>query len=327
MTVGAARTSTAGAAADSVAPVYFVPIGSFPQRDAAALASYFDHRFLLRTGVLPTEALPGAAFDRRRRQYVADKLIGVLHKPAGDPRVVIGLTTEDMYWAGKPSWRYTFSIRSPQGFAVVSSARMDPEAQGLLSDPGLRMRRLRKMVLKDIGVLAYGRSPSHDPRSALYDAILGPDDVDYMSTDFDPRAPAGARLRWLERAGGVCLRGVSRGKALIARFIVTGVGTRADFLEFADESIVLDERERTKLAAVPPAAEDRASVGALLALYRREVRADRSAVARLRIRWSMAAAQRLVQDDVRYALSLKSNALELGSRSCARYFDPATYSR
>jgi len=209
MTVGGARTSTAGAAADSVAPVYFVPIGSFPQRDAAALASYFDHRFLLRTGVLPTEALPGAAFDRRRRQYVADKLIGVLHKPAGDPRVVIGLTTEDMYWAGKPCWRYTFSIRSPQGFAVVSSARMDPEAQGLLSDPGLRMRRLRKMVLKDIGVLAYGRSPSHDPRSALYDAILGPDDVDYMSTDFDPRAPAGARLRWLERAGGVCLRGVS----------------------------------------------------------------------------------------------------------------------
>ena len=69
------------------------------------------------------------------------------------------------------------------------------------------------------------------------------------------------------------------------------------------------------------------TAGALLALYRREVRADRSAVARLRIRWSMAAAQRLVQDDVRYALSLKSNALELGSRSCARYFDPATYSR
>lgn len=324
---GAARTATARPAADSAAPVSFVPIGSFRSRDAAALASYLTRSLGLRAGVLPREPLPSTAFDRARRQYVAEKLIEVLHKPAGSPRVVIGLTVQDMYWAAKPSWRYTFAIRSPQGFAVVSSARMDPVAAGLLPNPGLGTRRLRKMVLKIVGILAYGRSPSQDPRSALYDDILGPDDLDYMSTDFDPRAPSGERSRWLQRTGGICTRGVSRGKAVLARFIVTGINTPAEFLEFANESIALDEKERTELAAVPPAPEDRASVRALLALYGREVRADRAAVAGLRARWIVTAAQRLVRDDVRYALSLRSSALELGSRSCARYFDPATYSR
>lgn len=325
LSAGAARTAPAPAAA--VAPVSFVPIGSFPERDADALAGYFGRSLGLRAGVLPRAALPRTAFDAARRQYVAERLIGVLHKPAGDPRVVIGLTDEDMYWAAKPEWRYTFSIRSPQGFAVVSAARMDPRADGLFPDPGLRMRRLRKMVLKNIGVLAYGRAPSGNPRSALYDRILGPDDLDYMSTDFDPRAPTGARLAWLNATGAVCRRGVARGKAVVARFVLTGIRTPADFLRFANAGIALDERERAALAAVPAAPEDRAAVAALLARYRAQIRRDRAAVGRLRARWSAAAANRFLGDDVRSALGLKSNALELGSRSCARYFDPATYSR
>jgi hypothetical protein len=204
---------------------------------------------------------------------------------------------------------------------------MDPSAIGLFPDAGLRMRRLRKMVLKDVGVLAYGRSPSRNPRSALYDGILSPDDLDYMSTDFDPRAPAGARLAWLDRTGTVCRRGVARGKALLARFVLTGIRTPADFIEFANASIALDGQERAELAVVPAASEDRAGVSALLTGYRTEIRMERAAVARLRARWSAAAANRLVRDDARRALGLKSYALELGNRSCARYFDPATYSR
>ena len=204
---------------------------------------------------------------------------------------------------------------------------MDPRASGLPPDPGLRMRRLRKMVLKDIGVLAYGRAPSAYPRSALYDRIQGPDDLDYMSTDFEPRAPTGARLNWLNGTAAVCPRGVARGKAVTARFVLTGIRTPADFLQFVDAGIALDERERAELAAVPAAPEDRASVSRLLARYRAEIRTDRAAVARLRARWSAAAANRLLRDGVRYSLAMKSTALELGSRSCARYFDPATYSR
>jgi hypothetical protein len=148
-----------------------------------------------------------------------------------------------------------------------------------------------------------------------------------MSTDFDPRAPTGARRSWLTEAGAVCRRGVTRGKALLGRFTRTGIRTRSDFLDFASESIALDTQQRAELAAVSPAVEDRAGVSALLALYRRELRADRSGVAALRAHWSNVRAQRLLDDDVRYALGLKSGTLELGSRPCARYFDPATYRR
>ena len=64
----------------------------------------------------------------------------------------------------KPSARYTFSIRDPHGFAVVSRTRMDPRVLGSTPDPGLRMRRLQKMVLKQVGILAFGYSLSANPR-------------------------------------------------------------------------------------------------------------------------------------------------------------------
>ena len=322
-TAGAAKIGPATAAPHSPSaarPVTFVPIGSFPRRDAAALARYFGRRLGLRTSVGSRAPLPRSAFNRARNQYVAEELIEVLHRPVGDPRVVIGLTAEDIYTRDKPYWRFAFSIRSTNGFAIVSRARMDPVFLGLNPDPGLRNRRLQKMVLKTIGVLA--QSPN--PRSALYDSILGVDDLDYMTQEFRPQAPSAARRNWLGRSARVCLRGISDGKALIAR---STVGTPAELLAFARESTGLQERHRAQLAALPPAPEDRSAVRALLALFKRAGSADRVAVAKLSANWSEATLRRWIQEGIRLSLALKSNALELGARSCGRYFDPATYAR
>jgi hypothetical protein len=274
--------------------------------------------------VLPRAALPASAFNRERKQYLVEKLIELLHRPVGDPRVVIGLTAEDMYTRAKPDSRYTFSIRDPHGFAVVSRTRMDPRLLGLTADPGLRMRRLQKMVMKNIGVLAFGHPLSANPRSVLYDSILGPDDLDYMTQEFRPPAPNRAKQNWLRRANGACGHGVSEAKALIAR---SSIVTTDDFLTFARESIALQAGHRSQLATIPPAPRDGSAVQAMLALFKRAGSADRAAVAKLSAHWSEPALKRWLQAGIRFSLALKADALELGSRGCARYFDPATYAR
>ena len=327
LVVGAAEPRPTAAAAPPRAaahPVYFVPIGGFPQRDVAALAHYFARKLGLKTGVLPRAALPAATFDRQRKQYVAEKLIELLHRPLGDPRVVIGLTAEDLYMRAKPSARYTFSVRDPHGFAVVSRTRMDPRVLGLTPDPGLRTRRLQKMVLKQVGILAFGYSLSANPRSVLYDSIQSPDDLDYMTQEFRPRAPSRAKQRWLRQANGACQRAVSEAKALIAR---SSIVTSDDFLAFARETIALQDGHRSELAAISPAPEDRTAVREMLALFKRAGSADQAAVAKLSAHWSEPALQRWLQEGIRFSLALKADALELASRSCARYFDPATYAR
>ncbi len=327
LAVGAAEPepTAAGTRLQAAAsPVYFVPLGAFPQQDATTLARHFARELGLNTGVMPRAALPVSSFNRQRKQYVAEKLIELLHRPVGDPRVVIGLTAEDMYTRAKPSARYTFSIRDPDGFAVVSRTRMDPRVLGLTPDPGLRMRRLQKMVMKNIGVLAFGHPLSANPRSVLYDSINSPDDLDYMTQEFRPPALSRAKQRWLRQANGTCQGAVSEAKALIAR---SPIVTSEDFLTFARESIALQAGHRSRLAAFPAAPKDRGAVREMLARFTRAGSADRDAVAKLSAHWSEPALKRWLQAGIRFSLALKADALELGSRGCARYFDPVTYAR
>ena len=105
-------------------PVLFVPLGGFPRSDAKALARYVRAKVGARTGVLGSASIPRSAFDAKRKQYVAQRLIARVGRPASEPQaVMIGLTVEDMYSRGEP-WRFVFSLRSPQGFAVVSRTRI-----------------------------------------------------------------------------------------------------------------------------------------------------------------------------------------------------------
>ena len=87
-----------------------------------------------------------------------------------------------------PPGSFTFSLRSrDQRMAVVSYARMDPANLGDPPDDQLLMTRLRKMIAKNVGIIVYGLPPSRNPRSVLYGNILGVDDLDRMTEEFDPR--------------------------------------------------------------------------------------------------------------------------------------------
>ena len=132
--------------------------------------------------------------DRQRFQVVADELIRAVRVQHAalmkNPRTrVIAITPFDMYMlAMRDEWRFTFSLRSrDQRVAVVSYARMDPAKLGQVQDATLLESRLRKMISKNIGIIYYGLPTSLDPRSAMFGNILGVDDLDRMTEDFNPR--------------------------------------------------------------------------------------------------------------------------------------------
>jgi predicted Zn-dependent protease len=163
--------------------VYFQPLSSFPVDDAVELAAHYKQKFGLAIEVLEPMPIPDQAFDRGRGQAVAERLIDqiktadVLDRDPGS--IVIGLTTVDMYIASL-DWRYAFNLRSNEHLAVVSTAVMQERG----ADHELVMRRLQKMVTKNVGILYYGLHGNDDPGSVLYRNVGGNSELDRMSEDF-----------------------------------------------------------------------------------------------------------------------------------------------
>lgn len=169
-----------------VQTVYLAPIGSFPGRVTVDLADFVLARYDITVRILEPAAVETSAFDTVRDQYVAEELLGHLDRsyPRSTPddgSVIIGLLADDLYIRDRPDWNWAFGIRGGNGHAVVSTARM-----GSLEEPiaPIVMSRLRKMVVRDIGVLFYGLPLNYDPISVLYADILSVDDLDRMSEEF-----------------------------------------------------------------------------------------------------------------------------------------------
>jgi hypothetical protein len=166
------------------ASVYLAPIGAYSPAEADLLVAHYREKFGLAITILPPIRVPAEAFDRAREQVIGEGLIDAISRTApaaSDPSaVVIGLTNADMYIAAR-TWRYAYSVRAQDRFAVVSTARM---GDGLFVDEARRIRRIQKMVTKNLGVLYYRLPQSDDPGSVLYRNILGPQDLDGASEDF-----------------------------------------------------------------------------------------------------------------------------------------------
>jgi len=174
--------------------LYFVAIGKVPADMVEDLTAYFATKFKIPVKTLPAVGSDRLAFDEQRSQMVADKLIQVVRfrypTLAKNPRTrVIAITPDDMYnEAMRGRWAFTFSLRSgDRRFAIVSYARMDPYNLGQRPDYTLLRQRLRKMIAKNIGIMYFGLPSSNNPRSALFGNVLGVDDLDRMTEEFDPK--------------------------------------------------------------------------------------------------------------------------------------------
>jgi predicted Zn-dependent protease len=168
--------------------LYLVPMGRLTTIDMVALADYYRQRLGLEVAILPFLALDPSAYDPRRHQFVAQRLLASLRRAlpdlAADPdAALIGITQQDMYIAARQAASFTFSWRDGRG-AVVSAARMRPRMVWLRGLQPLVQTRARKIVTKSIGIMIYGLPPNHDPSSVLYDGIGSVDDLDVMSETF-----------------------------------------------------------------------------------------------------------------------------------------------
>jgi predicted Zn-dependent protease len=164
--------------------LYFVGIGDLRPGLLDELVDYFGHRFGIRIGTLSPLMSDPVTFDATRRQTVADELIAAVRRRY--PGVVrqertriIAVTPNDMYMRAMTNeWTFTFSLRSPDKHsAVVSYARMDPLNLGMPPSESTLRTRLRKMVMKNIGIMFFGLGASDNPRSVMYGNILGVDDL------------------------------------------------------------------------------------------------------------------------------------------------------
>jgi predicted Zn-dependent protease len=166
--------------------VYLAPIGDVPVEVLSQLAIELEAKLDLDVAILRSTPLDPATIDPVRRQYEADELIDMLaldHPRAMlvDGSIVIGVLVEDVYIRDRPDWNWAFGVRSSAGYAVVSTARM-----GDLSPPvaSITTARLRKMILRDIGVLFYDLPLNQDRLSVLFENVLGVDDLDAMTEEF-----------------------------------------------------------------------------------------------------------------------------------------------
>jgi predicted Zn-dependent protease len=171
------------------AALYLLPLGSEAVEDTTGLAEYLHDALGLTAQTLPVVDLDERHWNQQRLQWNAE---GILHqlranqaKLGGRPNaVVIGVTASDIY-IPSIDWRYAFAYRQSGGFAVLSSARLCGATwEHQTPTDELRVSRLRKVLLKQVGLLYYHLPLSRDPRSVLYSEVLGVEELDRMEPRF-----------------------------------------------------------------------------------------------------------------------------------------------
>jgi predicted Zn-dependent protease len=167
--------------------IYFVPFGAFPPEQLQPLVHYYHDKYNLEIAVLDSIPVDPSTRDQSRQQLMAEKLAGSLRSAvpehANEPgAVLIGFTSEDIYPASK-NWQFAFGWRQ-DGAAVVSTARLGLSNPLAALDSDVSGARLRKIVTKDIGLLYYGLPQSQNPKSVLYNQIMGIEELDQVGDDF-----------------------------------------------------------------------------------------------------------------------------------------------
>jgi predicted Zn-dependent protease len=175
---------------ESVLPViYLLPLDGTSTATINRLTDYYKQKFNVKIDTLPIIPVEAQAIDTSRHQLIAEELIETIKRTYQSqlkhPKsIIIGVTADDMYIRQKVDWRFAFSFRNGDRYAVVAIARMNPVNLGDPPNEALMRTRLRKMITKNIGILFYNLPPNNNPKSVLYSGILGVDELDAIGEDF-----------------------------------------------------------------------------------------------------------------------------------------------
>jgi predicted Zn-dependent protease len=173
----------------SLCSLTFVSFGEFPPDLLLDSARRVEETFGVRVRIERPIPIAEQTINYGRQQLVGERLIAQMKEAlpalAQDPSaMLVSFTTGDMYLEHK-NWQFAFAGREAGRFAVISTARMDPQSFGLAKDETVLRGRLRKMVLKQVGLYFYGLPERKEKTSVLYSPILGVDDLDEVSSDLD----------------------------------------------------------------------------------------------------------------------------------------------
>ena len=167
--------------------ICFVPLNDFPIGELEDLQRYYKRKYDVEISISKAARLEPELRDTARQQYRAEDLAASLRRalPEYDTNtILIGLTSEDIYPVSQ-NWRFAFGWRSSATVsAVVSTARLSLPNAELPATAQIFSERLRKVVTKDIGIFYFGLPQSSNPRSVLYDQILGIEELDEVGEDF-----------------------------------------------------------------------------------------------------------------------------------------------
>lgn len=180
-------------------PIYLFAIDDFPLSLANRLANTLSTDLGLDIRVITDIKMRNPEPDPGRNQLNASLVLDKIHIKNIDksPAYFIGLTQGDIYDPQTPQYRFVFSMRffqqSPKkllgqtvdnGFAIVSTYRLDPKNLGDPPNQQVMITRLTKMIKKNIGALYYRLPPDPDPRSVMFSGIDGVDVLDQIGQDF-----------------------------------------------------------------------------------------------------------------------------------------------
>lgn len=186
------QTSLAGSSLNPLiedSKVYFVPMGDFPAEQLEPLVQFYRQRFGIEVSVLRNVPIDESTRDSARQQIVAEKLLGALQKSASGyvndrKAILIGFTSEDLYPASQ-NWQFCFGWRDATAHtAVVSTARLNLRRESAPFAADISASRLRKVVTKDVGMLYFGLPQNGNPKSVMYEFVVGIDDLDQVGDDF-----------------------------------------------------------------------------------------------------------------------------------------------
>ena len=180
----------ARAALETGRQVYLVPLGDVDQEAIGLkeLPEFYRKKFNLEVTLLEPLPIEEKAWDRKRRQLIAEELVELMlrrlpHLAKDSKAMVIGVTGEDMYYR-EQNWNFAYNFWSNQKSGLVSSHRIDEDS----FSPAARQQvksRVRKLTSRVVGMLVYELPRSEDPTSVLAKELYGSFSIDLMSDEFD----------------------------------------------------------------------------------------------------------------------------------------------
>jgi len=178
-----------GHSGHSTAPVYFVPVGTISEEQAAIARTYVKKKFGLDSRFLPTISPDRYnLFNLERNKFIAERVMDKVMKYRGsvlegNKSILIGLINLDIFMESK-DWDYVLSARTGERAALISIIRADPENQGERGKEALFRERFHKLLGRSIHTLYYGKPENNNPKSALYDEIRKIEDLDAIEIDY-----------------------------------------------------------------------------------------------------------------------------------------------